>query len=104
MVVAPVCLALARRARGRGDRQLDAWTALEQRLDQGALSDPRGAGDHQYGRVVDRGTYREDRYATISWRWRSESPPKVLLGEMRQLLSTLFALTRPYFGTAKSMS
>src|SRR4051794_11957283 len=41
---------------------------------------------------------------TSSVRWRSESPPIVFDGEMRHWLRTLLALTRPYFGTARSMS
>src|ERR687890_1769258 len=41
---------------------------------------------------------------TSSVRWRCERPPIVLLGEMRHCTSTLFTLTRPYLGTASSMS
>ena len=41
---------------------------------------------------------------TSSARWRSESPPIVLLGEIRQCVRILLTLTRPYFGTARSMS
>src|SRR5215207_8226085 len=41
---------------------------------------------------------------TSSVRWRCESPPIVLLGEIRHWTSTLFTFTRPYFGTASSMS
>ena len=39
-----------------------------------------------------------------SERWRSESPPIVLLGAMRQWARILLTFTRPYFGTASSMS
>src|ERR1035441_9711884 len=39
-----------------------------------------------------------------SLRWRSESPPMVLLGAMRQWARILLTLTRPYLGTASSMS
>ena len=39
-----------------------------------------------------------------SVRWRSERPPIVLLGEMRHCCRILLAFTRPYFGTASSMS
>src|SRR5271167_941779 len=39
-----------------------------------------------------------------SLRWRSESPPIVLLGAMRQWARILLTLTRPYLGTASSMS
>src|SRR3712207_4201292 len=41
---------------------------------------------------------------TSSVRWRGDRPPIVLLGEMRHCTSTLFAFTRPYLGTASSMS
>src|SRR5215212_5163452 len=41
---------------------------------------------------------------TSSVRWRCERPPMVLLGEIRHWTSTLLTLTRPYFGTARSMS
>src|SRR4051795_7961106 len=41
---------------------------------------------------------------TSSARWRCERPPIVLLGEMRHWTSTLLTFTRPYFGTARSMS
>src|SRR5438309_4742791 len=39
-----------------------------------------------------------------SLRWRSESPPIVLLGAIRQCERILLTFTRPYFGTASSMS
>src|SRR4051794_4934254 len=39
-----------------------------------------------------------------SARWRSERPPMVFEGEMRQTCKTLLTFTRPYFGTASSMS
>src|SRR5471030_1516587 len=39
-----------------------------------------------------------------SERWRSERPPIVLLGAMRQWTRILLTLTRPYLGTASSMS
>ena len=39
-----------------------------------------------------------------SLRWRSESPPIVLLGAMRQWARILLTFTRPYLGTASSMS
>src|SRR3954453_19461350 len=41
---------------------------------------------------------------TSSVRWRCERPPIVLLGEMRHCTSTLLTFTRPYLGTARSMS
>src|SRR3954452_20089700 len=41
---------------------------------------------------------------TSSARWRSERPPMVLDGEMRHWLRIRLVLTRPYFGTAISMS
>src|SRR4051795_10444712 len=41
---------------------------------------------------------------TSSVRWRCERPPMVLLGEIRHPTSTLLTFTRPYFGTARSMS
>src|SRR4051794_27670765 len=48
--------------------------------------------------------YRRRSRSTSSVRWRCESPPMVLLGEMRHTLRILFTFTRPYFGTASSMS
>src|SRR5271166_3900170 len=39
-----------------------------------------------------------------SERWRSESPPIVLLGAIRQWTRILLTFTRPYLGTASSMS
>src|SRR5271167_1241807 len=39
-----------------------------------------------------------------SLRWRSDSPPIVLLGEIRQWARILLTFTRPYLGTASSMS
>ena len=42
--------------------------------------------------------------ATSSARWRSERPPIVFDGEIRHWLRIRFALTRPYFGTARIMS
>src|SRR3954469_23876171 len=39
-----------------------------------------------------------------SARWRSERPPIVFDGEIRQTCKTLLTFTRPYFGTARSMS
>src|SRR4051794_39762257 len=44
------------------------------------------------------------RYETSSLRCRSDSPPMVLLGEMRQCVSMRLTLTRPYFGTASRRS
>ena len=42
--------------------------------------------------------------ATSSARWRSERPPIVFDGEIRHWLRIRFVFTRPYFGTAISMS
>src|ERR1700712_3959492 len=39
-----------------------------------------------------------------SERWRSDRPPIVLLGAMRQWTRILLTFTRPYLGTARSMS
>src|SRR5215203_7542285 len=39
-----------------------------------------------------------------SARWRSERPPIVFEGEIRHWLRIRFVFTRPYFGTASSMS
>src|ERR1700685_2535007 len=39
-----------------------------------------------------------------SERWRSDRPPMVLLGAMRQWARILLPWTRPYLGTASSMS
>ena len=47
VVVHAVLLARARRARGRGDGELELGHALEQRADERALADPGGAGDHE---------------------------------------------------------
>ena len=41
---------------------------------------------------------------TSSVRWRCERPPIVFDGEMRQCWRTLLTFTRPYLGTARSMS
>src|SRR3954471_22410516 len=41
---------------------------------------------------------------TSSVRWRCERPPMVLLGEIRHWTRTLLTFTRPYLGTASSMS
>src|SRR5215217_2717002 len=41
---------------------------------------------------------------TSSVRCRCDRPPMVLLGEMRHCTSTLLTFTRPYLGTARSMS
>src|SRR5215218_9779345 len=41
---------------------------------------------------------------TSSVRCRCERPPIVLLGEIRHWTRTLLTFTRPYFGTASSMS
>src|SRR5918997_5836621 len=41
---------------------------------------------------------------TSSVRCRCDSPPMVLLGEIRHWTRTLFTFTLPYFGTASSMS
>src|SRR3954462_14720237 len=41
---------------------------------------------------------------TSSVRWRCDRPPIVLLGEIRHTWRTLLTFTRPYFGTASSMS
>src|SRR5215218_11094257 len=41
---------------------------------------------------------------TSSARWRSDRPPIVLDGEIRQVCRILLAFTRPYLGTASSMS
>ena len=41
---------------------------------------------------------------TSSARWRSDKPPIVFDGEIRHWLRIRFVFTRPYFGTASSMS
>ena len=129
VVVARVDLALARRARGRGDRQLEPWHAPKQLADQGPLPDPRRSGDHEYlrhsanpdGRTgpikcENPRTARDApsspgmwaaymrSWPTSSPRWRSERPPIVFDGEIRHWVRILFALTRPYLGTARIMS
>ena len=50
-----------------------------------------------------RARYRRS-WPTSSVRWRSERPPIVLLGEIRHCCRILLTFTRPYFGTASSMS
>ena len=97
VVVDSVGLVRARAAGGGGDGQLQARQSLEQPLDQRSLPDPRGTGDDQ-----DRG-YRRKKEAS-SLRCRSDRPPMVLLGEMRQCVRMRFTLTRPYFGTASNRS
>src|SRR4051794_30653986 len=52
------------------------------------------AGGDRYRRSIE----------TSSVRWRCERPPMVLLGEIRHWTRTLLTFTRPYFGTARSMS
>ena len=47
VVVRAVLLPRARRARGRGDGELELGHALEQRADERALADPGGAGDDE---------------------------------------------------------
>lgn len=42
--------------------------------------------------------------STSSARCRSDSPPIVLLGEIRQVERILLTFTRPYFGTASRRS
>jgi hypothetical protein len=78
MVVPAVDLAVARRTRCGRNRELEPRDALEQPPDERSLPDPGRAGDYQ-----DRRSYRR-RYETSSLRCRSERPPIVLLGEMRQ--------------------
>ena len=77
VVVHPVDLARAGLAGGRGNGQLEAGNPLQEPLYERPLADARGPRDDQ-----DRG-YRR-RYETSSLRCRSDSPPMVLLGEMRQ--------------------
>jgi hypothetical protein len=77
VVVDPVHLAGTGVAGGRGHRQLEPGNPLQEPFYEGPLADARGARDDQ-----DRG-YRR-RYETSSLRCRSDSPPMVLLGEMRQ--------------------
>src|SRR4051812_7297299 len=98
VVVTAVLLALARLARGGGDGQLKTGNCLQEALDQRPLSDPGGAGDDQGA-----GVYRP-RYETSSLRCRSDRPPIVLLGEMRQCVRILLTFTRPYLGTASRRS
>ena len=43
-------------------------------------------------------------WPTSSPRWRWERPPIVFDGEIRHWVRILFALTRPYLGTARIMS
>ena len=97
VVVDPVDLPRARVARGGRDGQLEAGNPLQERLYERSLADAGGPRDDE-----DRG-YRR-RYETSSLRCRSESPPMVLLGEMRQCVRMRFTFTRPYFGTARSRS
>ena len=97
VVVDPVDLARAGLAGGRGNGQLEAGNPLQEPLYERSLANARRPRDDQ-----DRG-YRR-RYETSSLRCRSESPPMVLEGEMRQWVRIRFTFTRPYFGTAKSRS
>ena len=103
VVVDAVALAGARRARRGRDAQLERGQPLAQRPDQRPLAHPRRAGDDEDLRHGGGGDLRRRRAylrrsETSSVRWRSERPPIVLLGEMRQVCRTLFALTRPYLG------
>ena len=57
--------------------------------------------------LIDRGEaayQRCRRSAASSRRWRSESPPRVLLGAIRLCLRIRFTFTRPYLGTESSRS
>src|SRR5215210_635761 len=112
VVVDAVLLARPRAARGRRDAEAELRHALAQRPDQGALADARGTGDDEDARHGRDGAsaareaacgYRR-KSETSSLRWRCERPPIVLLGEIRHCWRTLLTFTRPYFGTARSMS
>src|SRR6202011_1436166 len=101
VVGAAVDLAGPRLARRRRHRQLQLGDPLHEAPDERALADPRGAGDHEHPAHGCRYLRSSE---TSSARWRSERPPIVLLGEMRQFVRILLTLTRPYLGTASSMS
>ena len=96
VVLAPFGLALATRPCRRRDGQLEVGAALEQSLDERALSGPRRTGDDE--------ELQRRRRPTSSARWRSERPPTVLDWLIRHWFRKRAALTRPNFGTAMSMS
>jgi hypothetical protein len=77
VVVDPVDLAWTGVARGRRDGQLEARNPLQEPFYERSLANARRPRDDQ-----DR-CYRR-RYETSSLRCRSDRPPMVLLGEMRQ--------------------
>jgi hypothetical protein len=77
VVVHPVHLARPGLPGRGGDRQLEAGNPLQEPLYERSLPDAGGPRDDD-----DRG-YRR-RYETSSLRCRSDNPPMVLLGEMRQ--------------------
>ena len=106
VVVDAVVLARPRLARRGRDRQLELGDALEQTSDQRALPHPGGPGDHEdHGHGVGSvAAQRRRMSATSSRRWRSESPPIVLLGEILHCDRILLTFTRPYFGTASRRS
>jgi hypothetical protein len=96
VVLASFNLALPARPRRGGDRQLEVGAALQQSLDERALSGPGRTGDDE--------ELQRRRRPTSSARWRSERPPTVLDWLIRHWFRKRAALTRPNFGTAMSMS
>ena len=99
VVVDAVLLARPRRARGGRHGQLE----LGHPLGSARISVPLPTPD---GPVMTKtcALSRAAMAQTSSVRWRSERPPIVLLGEMRHWLRILLTFTRPYLGTASSMS
>ncbi len=97
VVVAAVHLPRPGGSRGGGYGEREPFHAVEEALDERALADAGGPGDDEDRR------YRR-RKDTSSLRCRSDRPPIVLLGEIRQCVRIRFTFTRPYFGTARSRS
>src|SRR6201999_4161610 len=99
VIVDAVVLTRTRRTRCCRHGQLELGNPLQQCANQRALADPGRAGDHE-----DAGTHYRRSMETSSVRWRCERPPIVLEGEIRHSCRTLLTFTRPYLGTASSMS
>ena len=106
VIVDAVGLPRPRSARRRRHREAQLGHALEQPANERPLADAGRTGDHEDSghRRRDAVAQRRRSSATSSPRWRSESPPRVLLGEILHWDRILLTLTRPYLGTASSRS
>ena len=105
VVVDAVGLARARRARGRRDAESSS-SGMRSRSARISVPLPTPEGPVMTKTRATRGRSAPSGGASrrARLRWRSERPPIVLLGEIRHCCRTLLTFTRPYFGTARSMS